>query len=225
MPDMIGINLLSDTTFSRGDGTAGEVDVEVVHDDMGMPYVPARTLKGLLLDSWLAMAHVFRDDALAAEEVFGVAGDMGATGRMRLDDGCLPREVRAVIEHATRRKDNPVAPGDILRAFTGIRRRTARDRKTGGPREATLRAIRVVIRDAPAAASVISSRPTFLAPIAIADSGFTDDHWRVLARACLGMRHAGLGRNRGAGHVRLSIQREVQGKLTDKTAHFAALGD
>jgi hypothetical protein len=40
--------LLSDTTFGRGDGVAGWVDQEVEHDADGLPFLHGRTLKGLL---------------------------------------------------------------------------------------------------------------------------------------------------------------------------------
>lgn len=42
------IQLLSDTTFGRGDGVAGLIDQEVEHDADGFPYLRGRTLKGLL---------------------------------------------------------------------------------------------------------------------------------------------------------------------------------
>ncbi len=42
------LTLLSDATFGRGDGVAGLVDAEVQHDDVGLPFLGGRTLKGLL---------------------------------------------------------------------------------------------------------------------------------------------------------------------------------
>jgi len=42
--------LLSDATFGRGDGVAGLVDVEVQHDEYGLPFLGGRALKGILRD-------------------------------------------------------------------------------------------------------------------------------------------------------------------------------
>ncbi|MGH2542668.1 MAG: RAMP superfamily CRISPR-associated protein, partial [Ardenticatenaceae bacterium] len=40
--------LLSEASFSRGDGLPGVVDVEVNYDRYGFPFLGGRTLKGLL---------------------------------------------------------------------------------------------------------------------------------------------------------------------------------
>jgi len=45
-PDEIVVELLSDTTFGRGEPTAGEVDMEVEHDDLGLPFLGARRCTG-----------------------------------------------------------------------------------------------------------------------------------------------------------------------------------
>ena len=50
MPElMLQITLVSQATFGRGDGVAGLVDIEVLHDEMGLPFLHGRSLKGLLM--------------------------------------------------------------------------------------------------------------------------------------------------------------------------------
>lgn len=210
MNGALRIELLSDATFSSGAGTAGEVDVEIVHDRYGCPYIPGRTLKGLLREAWLAMAEHFPEDAGPAREVLGFEADLGqeGAGRLEVHDARLPEELRQWVRHAVERRENPVPPSEVLRALTDIRRQTARDRSTGGPAQGTLRSARVTLRGL-----------VFEAPIQ-AGAHFTDDHWRVIARLCLGVRHAGLGRNRGRGHMRLSLW--LGG--ADATAAKACLG-
>jgi RAMP superfamily protein len=194
MNGVLRIELLSDATFSSGAGTAGEVDVEIVHDRHGCPYIPARTVKGLLREAWLAMAEHFPEDAGPAREVLGFEADLAqaSAGRLEIHDACLPEEFTGWIRHAVERKVNPVPPAEILRALTDVRRQTARDRSTGGPSQGALRSSRVALRGL-----------VFEAPVRTAD--LTDDHWRVVSRLCLAVRHAGLGRNRGRGHVRLTL--------------------
>ncbi len=205
MPE-IRLTLLSDTTFSRGDGTAGEVDIEVVHDDLGLPYVPGRRIKGLLLEAWLTMAAAFPGDAPAARELFGEPrATTSDSGLLMISRAELPAELRSWVEFAVRRRDNPVNPGDVLRGFTDVRRQSARDRRTGAPAEGTLRASRAAIRGL-----------TFVT--GFETHGWKETHWRVLARTCLGVRHAGLGRNRGRGHLLLSIWdsgQDVTGKKAE----------
>lgn len=195
MAEAIHIELLSATTFSRGEGTAGEVDSEIVHDDLGMPEIPGRRLRGLLRDAWLAMADAFPSDAGFAREALGVEGDLGPAGaRLWIGNARLPEAVRAWVAYACRRRSNPVAPDAILRAFTAVRSQTARNRKAGGAETGTLRATRVLLP--------LPGLP-FIAPLRIRD--YQPVHWKVLARACLGVREGGTGRNRGRGSLRLCL--------------------
>ena len=58
-PVLISVELLSDTTLGRGEGMAGLVDADVEHDELGLPFLGGKTLKGLLRDSWLSMSGCF----------------------------------------------------------------------------------------------------------------------------------------------------------------------
>src|SRR5690606_30147597 len=60
-PTRIVIELLSDTTFGRGEGTPGTVDVEIEHDTYGLPMLGGKSLRGLLRDTWLSMQEHFPD--------------------------------------------------------------------------------------------------------------------------------------------------------------------
>lgn len=212
----IQIELLSDTTFASGEGTAGEVDAEIVHDELGLPEIPARRIKGLLRDAWLSMADCFAEaDRQRAREALGIGDDFGGvpTGRIRIDTARLPENARAWVAYAVRRRHNPISAIEILRALTDVRRQTARDRATGSPDAGTLRAGRVALREL-----------VFRAPVT-ALGVLIDDHWRVLAHCCLAVRHAGVGRSRGRGYVRFSLWRPIgaNGSLVDVTARAAGL--
>jgi hypothetical protein len=126
--------------------------------------------------------------------------------RLRVANMCPPGDIRKVLEYAIRRIDNPVDASAILRAFTTVRKQTARDRETGAPRRNTLRATRAVLKGT-----------IFQAPLKTVD--FTDEHWRVLARMCLNVRHAGAARNRGPGHIRLALTEGGR----DRTGELARL--
>src|SRR5690606_2020535 len=70
-PSFLQIKLLSDATFSRGEGTAGVVDIEVEHDEFGMPFIGGQTVRGLLRDSWLSMFQYFPELEDEAKRVLG----------------------------------------------------------------------------------------------------------------------------------------------------------
>lgn len=207
LPSLLTVELLSDTTFGRGQGTAGEVDVEVEHDDCGLPFLRGKTLHGLLRDAWLSMAPHFGDLSDAAVRVLGIEADLADAAVLRVGDALLPADVRAWVRHAVHRPNHPLRPDQVLRTLTDVRRQTARSRATGAPEETTLRSSRVVLRGL-----------TFAAPLTWLEPP-TVEHVRLLALCALGVRHGGLGRNRGRGLLRLAIDGDAE-----QTRNLAGVG-
>jgi hypothetical protein len=193
----IQIELLSDTTFSRGDGTAGVVDIEVEHDELGLPFLGGKTLRGLLHDSWLSMQHWFPELSSSAKLILGSDADCQDRSILRIGDAVMDSETRKWIEMAEFRTNKPVSSIEVLEALTDIRRQTSEERSTGAPAETTLRSVRVVLRDL----KLLSPLYWLVNP--------TAPDLRCLSLALLATRHAGLGRNRGRGHIRLTLDGDV----------------
>lgn len=192
-PTQISIELLSDTAFGNGETTPGEVDIEVEHDDLGLPFLGGKALHGLLRDTWLSMAHVFPDLEAAAVELLGPPADLAERSILGVGDAVLDSDTHAWVRFAVEREHSTIRPGDILHALTDVRLQTSEDRSTGGPARTTLRSSRVILRGL-----------RLEAPLRwLAEP--SQEHLRVLALAALGTRHAGLGRNRGRGHVALAL--------------------
>jgi hypothetical protein len=189
----IRLELLSDTTFSQGEGRAGVVDVEVEHDELGLPFLGGKALRGLLRDSWLSMRHCF--DALESshERIFGLDADMEDRSILRIGNAVVDSETRRWVKAAESRQENPITSGIVLEALTSIRSQTAEERRTGAPAETTLRSVRVVNR------TLVLQAPLHWLKV---PSG---PDLQCLALALLATRHAGLGRNRGRGHIRLTL--------------------
>jgi hypothetical protein len=190
---LIQIELLSDTTFSRGEGTAGLVDVEVEHDAWGLPFLGGKAVRGLLRDSWLSMQEGFPELAPSAVRLFGPEGDCDESSMLHIGDAVVDEETRRWIQAAQTRANHPVSPAAVLEALTDMRRQTSEMRQTGAPAETTLRAVRVIVR------GLILCAPLHW----LADP--TPQDVRCLCLALLATRHAGLSRNRGRGHVRMSL--------------------
>jgi len=193
IPDHITIELLSDTSFSRGEGAPGSVDVEIEHDDLGLPCLNGKTLRGLIRDSWLAMASCFPGLHEAGSRVWGPIGDLDETSILRFGDAHLDAAVSDWIAWAERRAHNPLLPQAILESLTDVRSQTSEERKTGAPAETTLRSIRVALR-----------KLRLSAPLTWIQQPREQD-LQCLALSVLGTRHMGLGRNRGRGFVRLLL--------------------
>jgi hypothetical protein len=199
-PSFLQIELLSDATFSRGEGAAGVVDTEVERDELGMPFIGGKTVRGLLRDSWLSMSPHFPDLVDAAEHVLGRSRAVDESCRLRIGDAVLPAAIGAAVRSAAEREEHPLAPGAILDGFTSIRYQTAEDRATGAPDVTTLRSSRVVLRGF-----------VFEAGLSWLD-GYqpTAVDVRLLALCALATRHGGLLRNRGRGHIRMTLDGDIE---------------
>lgn len=189
------IELLSDATFSRGEGTAGVVDTEVEHDEFGVPFIGGKTIRGLLRDSWLSMHRYFSELNDAAERVLGRSQALDESCKLRIGDALLPASIREAARNAVERGEYPLSSAAVLGGFTSIRYQTAEDRATGAPETTTLRSSRVVLRGF-----------LFDAPLSWLD-GYqpNEQDLRLLALCTLATRHGGLLRNRGRGHIRVTI--------------------
>lgn len=199
-PSFLCIELLSDATFSRGEGTAGVVDIEVEHDELGMPFIGGKTVRGLLRDSWLSMSSHFPSLEPAAERVLGRSQALDESCRLRIGDALLPAPIRAAASTAVRRTESPLSPRVILDGFTSIRYQTAEDRETGAPESTTLRSSRVVLRG-----FVFEAALSWL-------GGYqpTGEDLQLLGLCALATRHGGLARNRGRGHVRVTLDGDIE---------------
>lgn len=199
-PSFLQIELLSDATFSRGEGAAGVVDTEVERDEFGMPFMGGKTVRGLLRDSWLSMSQHFPGLVDAAEHVLGRSQAVDESCRLRIGDAVLPAAIGTAVRRAAEREEHPLTPGSILDGFTSIRYQTAEDRETGAPDVTTLRSSRVVLRGF-----------VFEAGLSWLD-GYqpTADDVRLLALCALATRHGGLLRNRGRGHIRIALDGDIE---------------
>jgi hypothetical protein len=214
MPEYyLTIMLHSDATFGRGEGVAGLVDVEIEHDQAGMPFVNGRTLKGLLVEEWanLRFALYGKRDEKAEEPppldgparwLFGVSGATrgDGLGMMRVGPAQLPPDLCAAILEEGR-----LSPQQVLAALTTIRRQTSIDAEDGAPEAASLRALRALVRGT-----------TLLARLDFAEQP-GERALALLAACALAVRRGGSGRNRGRGRLSLLLHPAIPDDYGDAT--------
>lgn len=200
-PSFIQVELLSDTTFSRGEGLAGIVDVEVEHDDLGLPILGGKTLRGLIREGWLNMREFFPELWIASERIFGQEADVNETSILQISDAVVDSpgddSINNWIRTVENREQDAINPVAVFESLTAIRQQTSEDRRTGAPATKTLRSVRGVIR------GIKLKAPLFWMETP------DDDECRCLALTLLATRHAGLGRNRGRGHVRMTLDGKI----------------
>ena len=199
----VSLELRSDTALAGLRRRSGIVDIDVVHDDDGLVYIPGRRLKGLLRDAWRQMSPHFPELEGSALALFGGPGETGweAEGR-DFSDAVLPDDVASWLRWAVRRSSPdpaPLSPVQVLDGLTVVRHTTARDRALGGaPADGSLRAVRLVRRGLRFESTVLLGRGVE-----------RDRSARVLAMAASNLRELGLGRSRGRGWVTATMSAEA----------------
>lgn len=204
------INLLSDTTFGRGDGVAGLIDQEVEHDAYGFPYLKGRTLKGLLSEEWDNILSVLPPNSwqywqTLANQLFGTLGStLGTMGIVHFGDAYLPSDLRQVFAYQI--DQGNITKTEVLESLTAIRRQNSIDNTTGVSDQGSLRSYRVIIRDLCFTADLIFEENT----------ANIESMLSLLAISALGLRYLGSGRNRGRGHVKCCLCDSKGNDITQK---------
>ena len=197
--------LLSDAAFGRGDGVAGLVDAEILHDSFGLPYLGGKTLKGLLAAECAEILYALKQTGRlpmgewekAAHFLFGRPGS-GANdiARMIVGNAQLPNDLRTFIQADFRllaENEKGKRQRANLESLTTVRRQTAVDEQSGSSKDNTLRTTRVVIRD-----TTFISRLDFTEPV-------SEQACWLLAACVQAFHRAGTNRNRGYGRLRAAL--------------------
>lgn len=211
---ILRFELLSDATFGRGDGVAGWIDQDVEHDGDGLPYLRGRTLKGLLREEAINILYALQESAIAtvpwtaaALRLFGEPGSTtGEQSSVAYGDACLPTAIRRAVHYELTerrpRREPPLQPEDVLASLTAVRRQTAMD-AMGVPEAASLRAMRVVLRQTIFEADLVWEKSPAANDLAL------------LAACVKALRHAGTGRNRGRGRLKAALYDATGKDVTD----------
>lgn len=179
------------------------VDADIVHDALGLPYFPARRLRGLLYESAVEVAEMgtaagVADVFAAGKTVEALFHHDGGDVHLMIDDLHLP-EQETIAEDWEKIFDayaGAVRPEDVLAAYTGLRMQTALDEESRAD-DATLRTIRVLLPNAG------DGKLSFTGTVAIENG--TPAHWRALYWAAKNLRRAGGHRWRGFGSIRCEL--------------------
>lgn len=174
------------------------IDADVVHDKYGVPYFPAKRLKGLLYES---AKEVLEISELSAMPLFNEAelntlfqhGTLGDT-QIILHNFYLADypEMARSWEYIQGSYGNIITSQDVLDEYTSIRYQTSIDKETGTARDTSLHNMRVV-----------EAGLTFEGMVKL-----VGDNRRALpifALACQNLKYAGGKRNRGFGHIECSF--------------------
>jgi len=184
----IKITLKSDLCSGSGQGFSGIIDTDVCHDKYGLPYIPARRLKGVLLDA----AGYINICCKTKNQIFGVRGDI-KSGSLRLGNakiGCH-KCYKGFREDL---KNSNLNSQKVLALFTDTKAQTAIEDDTAD--EDSLRFTRTVNQYSP----LDGNEVRFFAECEIGGKYIEE-----FKKICKAVRNIGIERTRGLGAVRVEL--------------------
>lgn len=195
---ILKLKLLSDALIGSGEGWGANIDSDVVFDEFGLPYIPARRIKGSLRESALEVVEMFENSKINAasskdiDTLFGKPGqDHPAPisfSNLYLADYQSNREW---MDWIIRQHSNYFSREIVLNTFSSIRQQTSISDE-GTAKENSLRTLRVLKKD-----------HVFFGNVAF--DPIDNDQLSLLAFSALNLRHLGTSRNRGLGSVKCCL--------------------
>lgn len=196
--DEFTLEVRAESPLHLGSGRADvNLDAEVVHDRVGLPYFPGKRLKGLLYESALEVLEMselagfglFAQEEL--EELFqhGVQSETQLTiPNLHLKAAETTEEMEEDWLYLENLYPEFVSVQDVLSLYTSLRYQTMLDRETGTAAETSLRNIRLV-----------DEGLVFCGTVRL--KAGTKKKFEILALALRNLSYAGMKRNRGFGRI------------------------
>lgn len=207
MRKQLKITLKSDLCAGAGKHYAAVIDLDTALDEYGLPYIPARRLKGCLRQT----AEKWLEDPALTGRLFGVSADQNG-GSLRVSDARLKHYSQMIASRQNRKASDAAR---VSQLFCTVRAQTAIENDT--VKDGSLRFIRVVNHYSP----LDGKEQTFYADVFLDK----DDEEKV-KKLCACLRNIGYHRNRGLGAVRCELidaddrAFAVKGEVTDDNARY-----
>jgi len=204
----IVLTLKSDLCAASGHGYAATIDTDIMYDkNTGLPYVPAKRLRGRLREAGLEILHVYAqepDGETLAETFFELFGERGASdsGKLNISSGFLP--------YIYNRGEPQISKYDVLDALTTIRSNTRMETVDKNTQALIKKAKDQSLRSARVLNKGNGEKITFHITKPLDKSCF-----EFLEKCCKLLRHIGSNRTRGWGEVECELIGEPIDKSSD----------
>lgn len=188
------ITLISDTLIGNAEGYGAVIDKDSVFDDLGLPYIPGKRVKGILREQAELFAKYSDSNAIKNEEYINRL--FGAKGLTDNNTEYLQVSNFTVADYSLNRnalskliKGDLISRSEIQEYFTCLRMMTRID-ESGIAADTSLRTFRVLKKGL-----VFEGEVSF-------DESYFNDFQKIAALA----RRIGASRNRGFGHIKCSMK-------------------
>lgn len=188
------------------------VDADIVQDDVGLPYFPAKRLKGLLYESGLEVTEMAEASGLTLFDraALDVLFQRGRTGDVQLVLRNLYmehyEELHADFQYLAAKYPSVFRAADILDTYASLRWQTMIERETGVAKATSLHNMRVIEKG-----MLFSGEMQVI--------GADMAHLKMLALAARNLSQSGGKRTRGFGRIGCTLRQGHKDILVPLVAH------
>lgn len=199
------VKLETPSLIGSGTGYGSLIDTDIVFDEYGIPYIPAKRIKGCLRDSAIELCEYFEqanvnlfDLSKEGEDFNIVIKTFGKAGSDRPAGVYFNNLFINEYDEATKwlsylmNRNKIICRDSVIDYFTEIRQQTAIDKENGVAKEHSLRTIRV-----------IKGGFTFGGNIDLREDD--PEIIKLLCYAAKNLKHLGTKRTRGFGFVECKL--------------------
>ena len=194
---VVKIKSLTDIMPGSGESIPGIIDSDVRYDELGLPYMNAKTIKGHLREAMEQILAVTgsRFAGITADSLLGGSDPAGDSriAKIRVSDMKLSKAVRNTIQDAE--FSGSVTKEEILDSLTQIYASTKISEKTGTAEAHTLRKYRML-------------KKGLLFETRIEAEGLSGKEEELLFMSVRAIQHIGTLKSKGKGSVLCTIHRE-----------------
>ncbi len=215
--DYIRIRLESDLCAASGESSGNAVDSDICINAYGLPFIPARRIKGCLRASAMELKDLGADFA-DEDNINAIFGDpFGSEGVVRITDGNMAgvEALNRFLDEVKKSEDKSIYkkaahPSNVINIFCDVLGQTKM--KNGVKVDNSLRMTRVLKQYDPLAPVDKKAGEAFKlefdAPVeleTVKDEKRRKEIWKLLEASCKALRHIGLNRTRGLGNINAEL--------------------
>lgn len=192
---LVKIEILSETIFGSGQSVPGTIDLELVFDEIGLPYMKGKTFKGNLRREAERLAEILGEEYKTyVKDLFGVENDgLENWKRLKFSDCEISKDIKTKLKDKISREEIKV--DEIKYSLTDIRTYTSID-ETGSAEEGSLRNMRVIKKGLEYEVNIFSKRE------------LKDGEKGLLAGSISMLRNMGTMKTRGKGEINCKLYKD-----------------
>lgn len=204
---IIKMELLSEAIFGSGHAIPGSVDLEVVYDELGIPYMKAKTFKGNLRENMEKIIDMLGEEYKSyLNRLLGKENSGTVSWRtLKFSDCKINENIRLLLENKINNKK--ITPKEVKEALTEVRSFTSID-KDGSYNKSSLRQMRVI------------KKGLVFETIVESELELNNMELGILAASVRMMKNVGTMRTRGKGEVDCKLFTNKNGKTIDITDKY-----